>query len=177
MWGFASTFILQINPLNASVALIYKPVNWFTQQINWLVSIWGQHFHLMGLKVTEELVEDCLLTRWSRRTSAIIFGQWHGFSLRLLTSAIFIERFCLFTSLLDCEGYEDVIRCSVLVVQVVLMILILRIQSLDHFIWILNHPWRQISLYKNCAAAKAFLFLTGLVCVHLANWSMQTMEL
>ena len=37
-----------VNPLSASVALIYKPVNWFAQQINWLVSIWGKHWHLMG---------------------------------------------------------------------------------------------------------------------------------
>ena len=36
------------NPLNASVALIQKPVNWFAKQINWLVSIWGQQWHLMG---------------------------------------------------------------------------------------------------------------------------------
>ena len=25
-----------------------KPVNWLAQQINWLVSIWGQHYHLIG---------------------------------------------------------------------------------------------------------------------------------
>ena len=37
-----------INPLNASVALIQKPVNWLSQQINWLVSIWGKHWDLMG---------------------------------------------------------------------------------------------------------------------------------
>ena len=36
------------NPLNASVALIQKPVNWLAEQINWLVSIWGHHWHLMG---------------------------------------------------------------------------------------------------------------------------------
>ena len=38
----------RLNPLNASVSLILKPVNWFALQINWLVSIWGQHWHLMG---------------------------------------------------------------------------------------------------------------------------------
>ena len=38
----------QINPLSASVTLVEKPVNWFAQQINWLVSVWGQHWHLMG---------------------------------------------------------------------------------------------------------------------------------
>ena len=27
----------------ASAALIQKPANWFAEQINWLVSIWGQH--------------------------------------------------------------------------------------------------------------------------------------
>ena len=31
-----------LNPLSASVALILKPVNGFAQQIDWLVSIWGQ---------------------------------------------------------------------------------------------------------------------------------------
>ena len=41
-----------VNPLSASVALIQKPVNWFVLQINWLVSIWGQHWHLMGLNIT-----------------------------------------------------------------------------------------------------------------------------
>ena len=37
-----------LNPINVSDALIYKPVNWFAMQINWLVSIWGQHWCLMG---------------------------------------------------------------------------------------------------------------------------------
>ena len=36
------------NLLNVSIALIKKPVNWFAVQINWLVSIWGQHWHLIG---------------------------------------------------------------------------------------------------------------------------------
>ena len=40
--------ITEPNPLSASVALIWKPVNWFAVQINWLVSIWGQYWHLMG---------------------------------------------------------------------------------------------------------------------------------
>ena len=39
-----------INPISASVALTEKPVNWFVQQISWLVSIWGQHWDLMGQK-------------------------------------------------------------------------------------------------------------------------------
>ena len=30
-----------VNPLNASFALISKPVTWFAVQIEWLVSIWG----------------------------------------------------------------------------------------------------------------------------------------
>ena len=34
------------NPLSAGVALIEKRVNWFAVQINWLVSVWGQHWHL-----------------------------------------------------------------------------------------------------------------------------------
>ena len=37
-----------VNPLNASFALISKPVTWFAVQIKWLVSIWGKHWHLMG---------------------------------------------------------------------------------------------------------------------------------
>ena len=36
------------NPLSAIVALIQKPVNWFAVQVNWLVSTWGQHWHLKG---------------------------------------------------------------------------------------------------------------------------------
>ena len=36
-----------LTPLSASATLIWKPVNWFAQQINWLVSIWGQHWHLI----------------------------------------------------------------------------------------------------------------------------------
>ena len=35
------------NPLSASAALIQKQVNWLALQINWLVSTWGQHWHLM----------------------------------------------------------------------------------------------------------------------------------
>ena len=47
--GFNHNLVTKLfNPLNASVALIQKPVNWFPQQINWLVSIWGQQWHLMG---------------------------------------------------------------------------------------------------------------------------------
>ena len=38
----------KLNPLGASDALIWKPVNWFAVQINWLVSIPGQHWQLMG---------------------------------------------------------------------------------------------------------------------------------
>ena len=46
IWSiFLSRFF---KPLSASVALIWKPVNWFAVKINWLVSIWGQHWHLMG---------------------------------------------------------------------------------------------------------------------------------
>ena len=42
------TLSLLFNSLNASVAVTQKPVNWFSQQINWLVFIWGQHWHLMS---------------------------------------------------------------------------------------------------------------------------------
>ena len=38
----------KFNLLNVGVALIKKAVNWFTRQIKWLVSIWGQHEHLIG---------------------------------------------------------------------------------------------------------------------------------
>ena len=41
--------MIPINPLSAIVALIYKSVNWYAVQINWLVSMSGQqHWHLMG---------------------------------------------------------------------------------------------------------------------------------
>ena len=40
--------LLYFIPLSPSVALIWKKGNWFTEQINWLVSIWGQLWHLMG---------------------------------------------------------------------------------------------------------------------------------
>ena len=33
----------RFNPLSASIAVIKEPVNWFEQQINWLVSTCGQH--------------------------------------------------------------------------------------------------------------------------------------
>ena len=45
---FIMSWTSMFNPLIASVALIYKPVNLFAVQINWLVSIWGQHWHLRG---------------------------------------------------------------------------------------------------------------------------------
>ena len=44
---FSIKFFWLINPLSTSVALMEKPVNWFAQIINWLVSIWGQHWHLL----------------------------------------------------------------------------------------------------------------------------------
>ena len=37
-----------LNPLIASVLLIWKLVTWLAQYFNWLVSIWGQHWHLMS---------------------------------------------------------------------------------------------------------------------------------
>ena len=36
------------NPLSASVAFTLKPINWFGQQINWLVSLWEPHMNLIG---------------------------------------------------------------------------------------------------------------------------------
>ena len=47
----------KINPLSTSVALIEKPVNWFAQQINWLVPVWEQHWHLMGLNILRDDIE------------------------------------------------------------------------------------------------------------------------
>ena len=47
-----NTRISSFNPLIASVALMQEPVNWFAVQINWLVSIWGQHWQLMGQRLS-----------------------------------------------------------------------------------------------------------------------------
>ena len=44
----ATLIFVLFNRLNAIVALIQKPVNWFAVQMNWLVSIWGQQWHLIG---------------------------------------------------------------------------------------------------------------------------------
>ena len=46
-WLWVRILLLSLNPLSASVFFIKKPVIGFAQQINWLVSIWGQHWHLM----------------------------------------------------------------------------------------------------------------------------------
>ena len=35
--------VVTFNPLNASVALLQNPVNWFAQQVRSLVWIWGQY--------------------------------------------------------------------------------------------------------------------------------------
>ena len=40
--------LLYVNPLSACVVLIQKPANGLSEQVSWLVSIWGQHWHLMG---------------------------------------------------------------------------------------------------------------------------------
>ena len=42
LW-YISLFLQICNPLSASVALIQNSVNSFEEQINWLISIWGQH--------------------------------------------------------------------------------------------------------------------------------------
>ena len=42
------TLLSLVNPLSASFPLIQKPANWFALQIDWLVSIWGQHWHLLS---------------------------------------------------------------------------------------------------------------------------------
>ena len=39
MWG---------NPLTTNVPIIQKPFSWFAEQINWLVSIWWEHWSLKG---------------------------------------------------------------------------------------------------------------------------------
>ena len=35
-----------VNPLTTNVHIIQKPVSWFAEQINWLVSIWWEHWSL-----------------------------------------------------------------------------------------------------------------------------------
>ena len=45
---FSCDYEEYVKPLNAGAVLIQKPVDWFTKQVNWLVSIWEQHWHLMG---------------------------------------------------------------------------------------------------------------------------------
>ena len=37
-----------INPLTANVPIIQKPLRWFAEQINWLVSIWWEHWLSKG---------------------------------------------------------------------------------------------------------------------------------
>ena len=46
-WLWVRILLLSLNPLSASVVFIKKPVIGSAQQINWLVSIWGQHWYLM----------------------------------------------------------------------------------------------------------------------------------
>ena len=47
-------FVLQINWLVSFFPIIYKPVNWFVLQINWLVSIWWGTLVINGLKSSSE---------------------------------------------------------------------------------------------------------------------------
>ena len=58
---FYYSLSLYIKPLSAPVALIKKPVNWFAVQINWVVSIWGQHWHLM---VKQEIQQQWVWLIW-----------------------------------------------------------------------------------------------------------------
>ena len=37
----------KVNPSKTNGPITYIPVNWFTLQINWMVSIWWEHFLLM----------------------------------------------------------------------------------------------------------------------------------
>ena len=46
---------LSINTLNASVVLIYKPVNWLALHISWQVSLWEQHWRLMGKDLSQRI--------------------------------------------------------------------------------------------------------------------------
>ena len=39
---------IPLNLLNAKVAIIYKAIAWFAEQINWLVSLWWQLWCLMN---------------------------------------------------------------------------------------------------------------------------------
>ena len=41
-------FNFPFNSLNAKIAMIQKPINWFAEQINWLVSIWWQLWCLLS---------------------------------------------------------------------------------------------------------------------------------
>ena len=38
----------EFNPLTTNVPIIQKPVSWFSEQINWLISIWWKHWSLNG---------------------------------------------------------------------------------------------------------------------------------
>ena len=46
---------LSINTLNASVVLIYKPVNSPALHISWQVSLWEQHWRLMGKDLSQRI--------------------------------------------------------------------------------------------------------------------------
>ena len=51
-----------INPLKAKIAFIYKPVNWFPLQINWLVSIWLWDLPVMSQVFSSEaVIQICMI--------------------------------------------------------------------------------------------------------------------
>ena len=134
----------------------------------------GETWSCYTVKEDKRLIEECLLTRGTKRTSTM-FGQWHGFPTRTSTGVFLLSK-SLFTSLLDCGWYDDVIRCSVPVSASSSFDIKFTNSVSWSFIWISKYPWRQISLYYTCATAKASLFLVGLVCVHFETWSMQIIE-
>ena len=41
--------------LTTNVPIIYKPVNWFVLQINWLISVWSGRLVVNGLSVTFQI--------------------------------------------------------------------------------------------------------------------------
>ena len=104
------------------------------------------------------------LTRCAKRTSITIFGQWHGFSSRTLTSALLLSGFVSLPAYWVlcrywCRWYVSSFGTKF---------------TNSLFILISKHPQQQIILYKDWATAFMFdwisLCLTGLA------WSMQTME-
>ena len=64
------------------VLLSYRnPVYWFAVQINWLVFIWGQHWHLMGLR------EVFFSLKWRLKPKKRNSRNFEWFSSLIITSS------------------------------------------------------------------------------------------